>query len=806
MVTSFPKSIPRYSMNQTAPTMLRTSGEVRVQNIKDIEPLDEHLSKFPGPLRGKSKKKEALTWLAAGIDKLEKELPDISLHQHLSLEAKRSIERVLLWKLLRVFVEFDGHLEGTSAVDTAVQDILTPKDQTSGSNGDTMFQSGQSLGAAQSSLTAMQADSVDSTSMEQMRRDLLKGDREAAVWTAVDKRLWGHAMLISQTVSPDLYKRVAQEFVRKEVNYPGHSNESLGAFYKVLSGNFDDCVDELVPVHARAGLQLMSTEASAGPSRDVMDGLDKWRETVSLILSNRSKDDVQGLHSLGKLLSSYGRAEAAQICFVFSRAISVFGGLDDPKADFVLLGADHHKQSDQFAKETEALQLSEVYEYGLTLSGAVNFAAGAPHLAAYKLQHAVVLAENGHRDKALQYCDAIIAAITAQTRRSPYHHVILESAVDDFMRRLKQAPKEEVAGWMSKPNMNKVSDSVWNRFNKFVSGDEDKEGGHGDGEQGPFARIASTPNLSRSPSVSNFETYGGGSPNYAASNVPPPIASTASSRYAPAVTPAAVASNPYEYGMQQGYAPQAASAGRSSNEYVASPYAPQAASTGRSSNEYAASPYAPQAASTGRSSNEYAASPYEPNFAANNEASEYPGVSPYEQAQRVPSGAYGDNPSPYQPHGLQESPSIVPGPAAEESSEYPGSQPSAYGAPQFVPMNASPNDGQPNGEVGGGFQPPSMQPYSYEPPVTQNSSFEPPDAHSSGYEAPGMQSYSYEPPTYNPGLDIADGDEVPQPKKKSFMDDDEDDIPGLKPAAKSQAELDRENQEMFRKAAEEDGK
>lgn len=777
MVTSFPKSIPRYSMNQTTPTMLRTAGEVRVKSIKDIEQLDEHLAKFPGPLRGKSKKKDALLWLASGIEKLEKEMPDVSLHQHLSLEAKRSIERVILWKLLRVFVEFDGRLEGTTAVDTAVQQVLTPKDQASGPSGDAMFQSGQSLGAASSSVTAMQADMVDSASMERIRRDLLKGDREAAVWTAVDKRLWGHAMLISQTISPDLYKRVAQEFVRKEVNYPGHSNESLGAFYKVLSGNYDDCVDELVPVHARAGLQLMSTEASGNSRRDVMEGLDKWRETVSLILSNRSKDDIQGLHSMGKLLSSYGRAEAAQICFLFSRAISVFGGLDDPKADFVLLGADHHKQSDQFAKETEALQLSEVYEYGLTLSGAVNFAAGAPHLAAYKLQHAVVLAENGHRDKALQYCDAIIAAITAQTRRSPYHHSILEGAVDNFMRRLKQAPKEDAAGWMSKPNMNKVSDSMWNRFNKFVSGDEDKEGGHGDGEHGPFARIASTPNISRSPSVSNFETYGGGSPNYAGSTVPPPMPSTASSRYAPAVTPGAVASNPYEYGMQQNYAPQPAS--------------------------------------TGRSSNEYAARPYEPTFAANSAGSEYPGVSHYEQPQGAASAGYGGSSSAYQPQtanyepqGLQESPSIVPEPAAQETSQYTGFQPSGYAAPapQFTPMDEGAAVGEQNGETGGGFEPPSMQPYGYEPPTRQTSSFEPPDTQSTGYEAPATQSHGYEPPSYNPNVDDGDEDEAPKPKKKSFMDDDEDDIPGLKPAAKSQAELDRENQEMFRKAAEEDGK
>ena len=403
VVTSFPQSVPRYSMNQTAPTIVRTAGEVKVRHIKDIEPLQDRLAKFPGPLRGKSKKKEALAWLAAGIDAQEKELPDISFHAHLSLEAKRGVERLLLWKLLRVFVEHDGALEGTPAVEKAVRDILSPGTATPTADNDALFPTAASLGAQGGPVSSMQADGADPAAMEQIRLNLLKGDRETAVWSAVDKRLWGHAMLISQTVSPDLYKQVAQEFVRKEVNHPGHSNESLGALYKVLSGNYDDCVDELVPSHARAGLQLMTTESTSGPARDAVDGLDKWRETVTLILSNRSTDDVRGLNALGKLLSSYGRAEAAHICFIFSRSLSVFGGLDDANVDFVLLGSDHRRQSDQFAKETEALQLSEVYEYGLSLGHSVAAAAGAPHLAAYKLQYAITLAEYGYRDKALQY-------------------------------------------------------------------------------------------------------------------------------------------------------------------------------------------------------------------------------------------------------------------------------------------------------------------------------------------------------------------------------------------------------------------
>ncbi|KAK4093633.1 hypothetical protein Purlil1_1967 [Purpureocillium lilacinum] len=765
VVTSFPQSVPRYSMNQTAPTIVRTAGEVKVRHIKDIEPLQDRLAKFPGPLRGKSKKKEALAWLAAGIDAQEKELPDISFHAHLSLEAKRGVERLLLWKLLRVFVEHDGALEGTPAVEKAVRDILSPGTATPTADNDALFPTAASLGAQGGPVSSMQADGADPAAMEQIRLNLLKGDRETAVWSAVDKRLWGHAMLISQTVSPDLYKQVAQEFVRKEVNHPGHSNESLGALYKVLSGNYDDCVDELVPSHARAGLQLMTTESTSGPARDAVDGLDKWRETVTLILSNRSTDDVRGLNALGKLLSSYGRAEAAHICFIFSRSLSVFGGLDDANVDFVLLGSDHRQQSDQFAKETEALQLSEVYEYGLSLGHSVAAAAGAPHLAAYKLQYAITLAEYGYRDKALQYCDAIAAAMVSQTKRSPHYHVVLEAAVEDFMTRLKQAPKEMSSSWISKPSMNKVSDSMWNRFNKFVAGDDADGNGNGTGEaeNGPFARIASSPNISRSPSVSNFEVYGVASPGYApnaAPHVPAPLASATTSRYAPAPTQPAGSANPY---APSHYPAGPTSSGRNSNEYSHNPYEPAhpeaSASAAPVGNGYAPTGYAP------------AAPVYQPVSA---EPAPVPSVASHEPAapqQLAPSG--------YQPYGLQESPSIYP---------------------------SATSNGEPANPQSQGYQP---QTYSYEPPSTApvadaDNHEQAIDSGHGGYEPPSFQPYGYEPPSYQP--DAEGEDDTSKPKKKGVMYDDDDDIPAVKSQEKSKADKDRENEEMFRKAAEEDAK
>ncbi|KAF6807571.1 COPII coat assembly protein SEC16 [Colletotrichum sojae] len=792
IITSFPKNVPRYGIGQTAPVIIRSPGEVHVKHVKDIQPLEERLAKFPGPLRGKSKKKETVAWLTSGIETLEKELPDMSFQTQLSHEQKRAVERVLLWKILRIFIESDGVLEGSAAVDKAVRDVLAPGltvDETEPTPG-----YGAAVGAEalhESSATQMKADAVDSSTMDRIRNHLSVGEREKAVWAAVDKRLWGHAMLISNTVSPDLYKQVAQEFVRKEVNYPGHNNESIAALYKVLSGNFDDCVDELVPVHARAGFQLVNTTATAGPTKDATEGLDKWRETLGLVLSNRSTEDVRALNALGNLLSSYGRAEAAHICFLFGRKATIFGGLDDTNSNFVLVGADHKTQGEQFAKETEALLLSEVYEYGLSLSGTPVFSAGVPHLAAYKLQHAMTLAEYGMRDKALQYCEVIAGSITAQTKRSPYHHPILETAVENLRARLKQAPKEESSSWISKPSMNKVSDSVWSRFNKFVAGDENDSsaaGGSAEGgaESGPFARVAGTPTISRSPSVSNFEPiYGGAAPPFAVGSPPaavPVPATRAASRYAPMASQAPTPSSSYEPGP--GYTPAPASVGRSSNEFSRNPYAPRTSMDSQPG--YTNGGYVPQNVAEpaqGYGSPAYGSAPEVP-------APVQPGTAPLAPVQPPTASPYQG----YDPYGASQTAAIPP---------------AEVGTPNTADAVQASNDDFSNA----GYQPPS---YGYEPPsMVPSSEPEPQSQEAAGYEPPTFQPYSYEPPSYNPEpLDNNNNDNDDEaaerkPKPKSFMDDDDDDIPGLKalkPQEKSKSEKDKENEEMFRKAAEEDAK
>jgi hypothetical protein len=782
LVTSFPKDVPRYGMNQNVPMIIRSPGEVKIANIKTVDPLPETLTSFPGPLKGKSKKKEVVAWLNSGVDILEQNASYLKSAHNLSQEDKRTEERILLWKILRVFIENDGILEGNASVDKAVRTVINSGLDDDSTMNTALYATGAELsGISQSSNSATRSDPVDPMSVDQLRKHLLRGEREKAVWEAVDKRLWAHAMLISNTVSRELYKQVAQEFVQKEVRNIGDNTESLAALYEIFAGNFEESIDELVPPSARAGFQMVSTSTSTGPSKDATEGLDRWRETLGLVLSNRSVDDVQALNALGKLLSGYGRAEAAHICFLFGRSVSSFGGIDDPASSVVLVGSDHLRQPFEFDKEMEPILLSEVYEYGISLASTANVAASFPHLAIYKLQHATILAEYGYREKALQYCESVASSVTSQTKRSPYHHPLFVSSLEDLSKRLKQSPKSESSSWLSKPSVSQVSGSVWDKLSKFVAGDEDDTttGGAastiGGPDLGPFSRIAGgTPTISRSPS--NSDLYGGYNGGLTVNSaLGSATASKTNSRYAPGRT----------------YTPEPQSGG----SYVSQP---RTSMESRSSGEHQR--YQPQ-----RQMSDYRPSSQPtPNGAAQSPASYTPQTS-------------------YFPFGSNNSPDVPQQNLASLAHSY-GSSRTANHSDNGERASASytPSEQyQPTPLSYGQERPPALNShsasYGYEPPSSNRAAEGGAEQNPSLLNSNEPQDTRYEPPTnsYTPYVPSSMTDEPDspvdtKPKKKSFMDDDEDDIPVLKraPASeeKTKAEKDREADEAFRKAAEADGK
>lgn len=611
ILTTFPRYTPTYGQSQGGPMIKPVPGDIKTYVLNTILPQSEIFLKFPGPLK-KGKKKEVSAWLKSSIETLEVEHRNASLNGELSTALHtRSEERILLWKVMSLLVEHDGNLEGSPAVEAAVKSLLTSETIP------------DPVSATQEDLTS-QPEAFDPLAVKALRSHLYAGEREKAVWHAVDQRLWAHALLIASTLNDkDIWKQVVQEFVRKEVRKSaGENTEALAALYQVFAGNWEESIDELVSVSARSGFQMVSTTGKGG-EKDALAGLDRWRETLLLVLNNRSVGDAAALASLGNLLNGYGRAEAGHICFLFAKANVRFAGADSPESHFTLLGGHAATQGSDFGISLDTILLSEVYEFALSPS-----ATPMPHLQIYKLYHAEVLAEAGRRSEAQQYCDAIMSIVTNKKAGSPYYNRQLLSWLDDFARRLSQAPTNSTEkSW--KPSMDKVSSSIWGKFNHFIAGESETSDGSivpgpipQQQEQG-FTPMA-MPTLSRTASDIYPVGAGGGYTPFQNGAVvsPPSTATGVGSRYAPGTgatsyTPRSSSEQQrpkYAHQSQSAYEPRGSLESSPPNSYtpgggmyasrIHSSYAPNHekgmyAPADQDPGLHAGSTYAPQASNSG---------------------------------------------------------------------------------------------------------------------------------------------------------------------------------------------------------------
>ncbi|KAM5443263.1 vesicle coat component [Microsporum ferrugineum] len=743
LITSFPKRVPMYSTGQLTPRMKPVPGEVKLRSVNEAIPGSLMPAKFPGPLKSKSKKKEVITWLSNMISSFEHEEPQGLAHLTQG-EYQSKVEKIMLWKVLRTLVEHDGILRGAPEAEKNLRGILSPVTQ----------QDDQIATTIGSTNALYGKEEPANVSLNAIQHNLLLGEREKAVWDAVDHRLWGHAMLLSSTLNPSVWKQVVQEFIRREVRSVGENTQSLAALYEVLAGNFEESADELVPLSARAGLQMVNMRTGQGPTGNALDGLNKWQETLSLILSNRSAQDDQAILALGKLLSSYGRIEAAHICFLVARsnANPIFGNVEDPNAYIVLIGADHKRYPFTFMTDPTCCLLTEVYEFATSVLTATPLHV-LPHLQAFKLQHAMTLAETGHKTEAQQYCEAIGALLKAATKLSPHYNQRFFMELEELSNRLRQSPGDAASSWMSKPSMEKVSGSMWAKFNSFVAGDDasptssDPSKAHD--EQGPFANIVGTPPVNHSPG--GPESFGSYFPSHQQQPVPIP---TSNSRYAPSNQYASFSSPDQLRGRRSLDSQRSPSRGPAARPY----------SQRRHSQD-------PSASLEGSYNPINAGNPYSPAV-----------LAPQAATHSAPLPAH----SPLAPVEEANS-SLAPSTTSEQVS---GLGVSAPGPNSFQPA-------------------PQQNDHMY-PPPSQGSQggYEPPS--DGGYQPPSYEPPSYEPPADEPESPDSEIAEEKNPKGKSFMDnDDGDDYIGkgeTNGVETDRGRRDREAAELVRKAAEEDAK
>ena len=781
IIHSFPKQSAFYAAGHGLPSIKCTPGTITMEDATTFMPMNERDTKFPGPLpaRSKGKKKELLAWMTGKIEDLERETESVLLDFNLPSDVQKGTEeKLVLWKIVKIYVEHDGVLEGTPQIEEEVRKVLLPN----------LAQLGQ-VADLQSPGSAMaQPDPVDASVLAQLRQALFEGQRERAVWIAEEKKLWGHALLLASTMGPEMWKQIVASFVRSQVSTSGADGRSLAALYQVFAGSAEDCVDELVPPSARAGFLMMS-KTDGTRAGNPLEGLDQWRETLALVTSNRTPLDIKSLVALGKLLASYGRSEAAHTCCLFARQAAKHSGADDSEASFVLLGANHAKGD----ANLDSIMLTEIYEYASSLSAPSSVASYIPHLQAYKLVHGQQLAAYGLKQKAESYCSHIDAAIRSTTKPSGYYNQALAQELISFNAFLSQTPQTAGSGgkFFSRPAMDKVSSGVGSWFTKFVAGDDADvdaaSSAQGQGADGSTFGAVDSNQSTISRNSSSTELYNpmmnssGLQPAFQPASTPASVPPPAPSRYAPggaaSVPPQpapAAAANRYAPSVPSQFAPSRSSmdSDRSYEPQIPSGFGMSHASDSSRPSSSRYNSYAPQ---TQQSPQMLSVPRFEPERAASDYSASYNGGGSRRGSamSQVSTQSYEPKPAFAEQDGFGNTP---PQPSEEFAAE------SQHAQGEIA------NDGP--------TQAAGDEPESQGFDARDEGAYQPP---SSGYEPPAYVPYEPEPEPEEA--------EAPKRKLKPMMDDDDDDdIVARAAALKSskQSEADRQADAAFRAAAEAD--
>ncbi|GAA5978058.1 hypothetical protein JCM5350_007383 [Sporobolomyces pararoseus] len=499
-----------YSVNapETQPSSPST---VHIRKLADILPPPTEVH-FPGPIfldGGKAnsgkKRKEALAWLGKRISELEEEVshaesrPVATFNGNEDTEKRGKETRLLLVKLVKVFIENEGKLVGSPAVDEAVRAILAPGSAVS--DDPSSLPTADQLAAAASNPTQDGNNApfvtygVSASDLDEMSSLLLRGERREAVRYALDHKMWAHAFIIASCVDTDCWKDVTVEFLRSELT-PSSSNpnggggegrEALRVAYSMFAGLGAESIEQFLPPRSLSGQaqpQLLPPAPIGTSQQNTFDAqsplpvstLESWRDTVGMIVANRTAGDSAALTALGDALASNGWTEAAHVCYLLSPQTSLVGGLGSVSSRISLVGS---VPSPTTGIDLESVKLTELVEFGCSLTPTVKGQepfTGFPHLQAFRLFHASALADSGNVPQALKYTEAIVNTLKLATRPSPFYHPRLVAQVKLLGERLGAAPgQKETSSWIARKVPRPTVNSLWSTFeggfNKFVSGE-----------------------------------------------------------------------------------------------------------------------------------------------------------------------------------------------------------------------------------------------------------------------------------------------------------------------------------------------
>lgn len=476
---TFPGPVFEGAAGTTA--LSRATGASSAQKTKKaalIKHLDERVQELSAGV-GYLRRRPSFSGPTAGSNRGAPE-------QDAELDARRTEDKILLLRLLKLLVENDGQTS-SAAFEQGVRSLIVAADAP-----DSATSSGFAMSVAGESPTE-EADGSVVTShelrtgfLQKLQGMLLRGDRRQAVEYAVAHKMWAHAMTIASCVDKECWKQVVSDFIEQEVGAAETSLSGQGrgdlqglkVAYNVFSGQDPVSIFDLFRTKTQlapaGGLQAPAADAGAASA-----SLPSWKESAAIVASHRSPSDSAALTAIGDGLCTRGLLEAAHFCYLLSPQTSPMGGADTTGVRFTLLGQTNPKASAAFVQDLDGILLTEVLEFAQGLVPAVKGQepfAGIAHLQAYKLVHAHQLADLGEVGRAQKYCEAI-AQCLKQTRQSPYLHPTLLSQSKQLSDRLLGAPQAGAGGnWMTRKMQRPTLDGVWGalegRFTKFIAGED----------------------------------------------------------------------------------------------------------------------------------------------------------------------------------------------------------------------------------------------------------------------------------------------------------------------------------------------
>ncbi|CAJ0830040.1 10824_t:CDS:10, partial [Entrophospora sp. SA101] len=210
--------------------------------------------------------------------------------------------------------------------------------------------------------------------------------------------------------------------------------ESLKVLYSLFAGNGPNAachspVDPIYSLNASYVAIPVTSAFSPTPINEMqLECLIKWQGALAMIIANRSSGDSQAISAL-------------------------------------------------------ALQLTEIYEFGISLTSNES---GLPYLQVYKLMW---LVDCGYLNEARRYCESIANIAKVYTKGSPYFHGCFLQKLKDLIQCLLEHggsnSDTNESSWIFAKKMPKATfDSLWEslegKFNKFVAGDSvDKTDSYG---------------------------------------------------------------------------------------------------------------------------------------------------------------------------------------------------------------------------------------------------------------------------------------------------------------------------------------